>query len=124
MIESWLNKKYLDKKNIVKLKKQYSSAKPFSHLKLDDFLQENKFHEVVKALLREKFEKKESDLFCLKQTHDFRSSKNKPLREFRNFLGSADFLDFIYEITGEKLILEMIDCNGSIYEKNDYLHRT
>lgn len=121
MIELWLNKKYLDKKYIAKLKKQYLSAKPFPHLKLDDFLQEDKFQEVLKALLSQEFIVKESDLFSLKQTNDFKGTENEFLTGFRHLLGSGEFLNLIHEITGEKLIVQMIDCNGSVYEKNDYL---
>ena len=102
-------------------RKSFVKSKPFSHLDINNFLNEEKASEILKELLKEKFYEKESDLFKFLQTDDLNFTKNKILKELRNFLCSREFIEYIEKITGLKLKSGVIDMAGSIYRNTDYL---
>ncbi len=97
----------------------FTQAKPFPHLILPDFFDEQKILSVLRSLLKEKWYPKQADLFSFKQTNDLVSSQQKALQDFRSFLCSPDFLQFMKEITG--CTLRKIDLAGTLYEPGDYL---
>jgi prolyl 3-hydroxylase /prolyl 3,4-dihydroxylase len=120
-LTQWINTEYLAKDKKAELKKSFAKAKPYSFLQLKDFLHTEKAVLLLKCLSEEQFEEKESDLFKLKQTKDFKSSKNKDLKRFREFLASSNFIAFMEEITGSKLKSGVVDCGSSLYESTDFL---
>jgi len=120
MLNNWINKKYLDEKNIVKIRKEYRKAKPYPHFALKDFFNKEKVEEVRKELLKESFEKIEKDLFSFKQTMDLVGSKNKIIQEFHQVISSLKFIDLIQKLTKESL-KRKIDMQGHLFEDEDYL---
>ncbi len=120
-LEEWISKDYLRDESIHSQKKSFSSAKPFFHLELKNFLTENLAKKLLLALSKETFTQKEADLFKLKQTNDLSSSKIKALSEFRNFLLSEGFMHYMESITGLALKRGIVDLSGSMYEDTDFL---
>ncbi len=119
-LAAWLSPKYLDEKAIAKLRKEFDSAKPFSHLEMASFLHEKKAAALLKFVADQDFIEKRSDLFQLKQTHDFAGSSGL-LKEFRDFLCSAEFTNYMKKLTGITLVVGKVDAHGSLYEDTDYL---
>lgn len=106
--------------NTAKLLKKYRSNKPFPHLRIKGFFEESLLESVRKALLAEKFFEQEADLFSFQQTNDLKLSENKVLKGFRDHLRSADFINLLEKLTGERLSRK-IDISGFIYDDTDHL---
>lgn len=104
-----------------KFENSFAKAEPFPYLEIKNFLSDEKAKNILKALLKEKFYEKESDLFKFLQTDDLNFAKNKCLLEFRNFLCSKEFIDYMGKITNIKLKYGVVDISGSIYRNTDYL---
>ena len=121
MIDDWINKELLTEKEILKMRDLFSKGKPFSHMRVFSFLNEQKVRELEKALKSEKFQYKESDLFQFKQTQDFSTCKNKIIKEFYKFVSSSEFAQLISKIARIKLESGAIDLAGNLYENTDYL---
>jgi Rps23 Pro-64 3,4-dihydroxylase Tpa1-like proline 4-hydroxylase len=121
MLRDWLNEEYLQEKKIKELYRKFKSNKPFPYLELRDFIKDGKVRVLSRALSHEPFSPKESDLFKFAQTHDFVSTSNTVLKEFRDFLASKELILFMEKITGERLKSGTVDCGGSLYQKTDYL---
>jgi Rps23 Pro-64 3,4-dihydroxylase Tpa1-like proline 4-hydroxylase len=121
MLNDWIFKKYLSNEFVYLSQKKFKNAEPFPHLFVDGFFDEAKLNIVFKELLKENFERKESDLFSLYQTQDFETSQSKKLLEFREILISKEFLSFMESLTGLKLKTWKISLAGSLYEDGDYL---
>lgn len=121
IMHEWLNGDYLELKTIKTLKKSFPTKKPFPHLVLNNLLKEEKAIQILKVLSKEKFYKKESDLFKLSQTNDFLSTNNKILKNFREFFTSEEFISLISYITSSGLKNGIVDMNGSLYQDTDFL---
>ncbi len=121
MLKEWLNDKYLDNKETAKLREIFLNNKPFPYIELVGLLKKEKIDPLIKAISKESFVQKESDLFKFSQTNDFISTENKELRKFRDFLASKEFISFMQKITDERLKTGKIDCNGSLYQDTDFL---
>ena len=117
MFNGWINKDHLETDQ---LKKQFLNNKPFPHLELKNFFNKEKLLKVMESLSKEEFYIKNSDLFTFFQTYDFKSTKNKIIKEFHDFLNSSEFKNYISKITNRQLQLE-IDCFGTIYQDTNYL---
>lgn len=107
--------------DVSELKKEFEKNSPFSHLVIDNFLVEEKAVKLSRALKKEAFEHKESDLFAFKQTQDLHYSENKEIKEFVWFLESQEFSDLVNEMTGIKVKKGALDLFGSLYENTSYL---
>lgn len=57
-------------------------TQPFPHIEIIDFLPHQKAIILLKAVLKESFHPKETDLFKFKQTSSLVESKNKSIQEF------------------------------------------
>lgn len=101
--------------------KQFESNRPFPHLLIENFLSEEKAEKLLKALKKEEFEEKDSDLFQFRQTQDLHYSENKEIKEFVNMLESKEFSDKIKNITGINVKKGAFDLAGSLYIDTDYL---
>jgi len=93
--------------------------KPFPHWILKDFFDKKQIEKLRKALLKQKFEKKDADLFSFYQTEEMKYTKDPVLKEFYRYFGSKEFVDRISKLTGTKL--KSIDMSGFIYSSGDYL---
>jgi len=101
------------------MKTQFISNYPYKHIIISNFLSDKKAKELLRALKKEKFEEKDSDLFQFRQTQELKYSKNKTIREFYRFFGSREFLNSIGKIMGKKL--RKSDMAGTLYIDTDYL---
>jgi len=103
------------------LRKEFISAKPFPHVIIENFLNPSMFVNILKALEKEVFFEKNSDLFNFLQTNDFCNIKNTTLKLLRDTLINRDFINFIEELTKTKISQTKIDMSASLYKKGDYL---
>ena len=118
-LSQWINPQYLPFQG--ELNSNFMKALPFPHLELTNFFIQEKVIQLVQALAEERFEPKTADLFQLKQTHDIISSSNFHLQQFRNFLISAEFREYLNSVTMKKLQPTKVDLSGSLYEDTDFL---
>ncbi len=121
MLEEWVLPQYLNRKKQNDLNEKFHRSPPFPHLVLPNFFHPEKAEALLTALSNESFERKKADLFQLSQTPDFQISSQPLLREFRVFLASPEFIQFMSSITGKKLNVGTIDISGSLYEDGDFL---
>lgn len=120
-LSDWIHQNYLKEKNTIRYKRLFLLQKPFPHLEFKNFFKEEKAKLIFNELQKEKFFLKESDLFQFKQTDDLKSTNNKILQEFRSFLSSKKFIDYMNTITFISLKHSVIDMSGSLYENTDFL---
>lgn len=120
MLQKWVNKKYLNDRELSKISSNFKKAKPYPNFSLDDFFNKNKLSELKKAILKEKFEKIGRDLFSLSHTKDLAYSKNPAINEFYNLISSKGFIGLIKKLTDEKLS-GRIDMQSHIMGQGDYL---
>lgn len=119
--QKWIQKEYRTKTKEEELKRKFQSNTPFPHLELNNFFNEERILEVFKAVTKEQFSEKESDLFKFMQTGDLNVSQQREIQEFQEFLSSQAFVSFLEVITGIKLKVGSIDLFGSMYQNTDYL---
>ena len=117
MLKNWINQLHL--KNISKLNKEFNTNKPFPYLELELF-KKAKIKQLLNEVKKLNFEEKDSDLFYLFQTKDFRSIDNKLIKEFYSLISSREFLDLIEKITGVKG-LNATDAASLIFPDTGYL---
>jgi len=118
---NWINQKLIEEKNIIELHRQFMANKPFKHVVIRKFLKKERADELLKALRKEKFYEKESDLFSFKQTQDLHHTKNKTLMGFVELLTSREFSEFVMDVSGIKVQAGAFDLSGTLYESCDYL---
>ncbi|MDO8508903.1 MAG: 2OG-Fe(II) oxygenase family protein [Nanoarchaeota archaeon] len=116
----FVNLDLINEKKINELKEEFAKNEPYKHLFIKGFLDEGKASEILRELKKEEFEHKESDLFSLNQTEDFKFTKNRILKELYSSLKGKEFFKWLEEISGIKLEGE-IDVSGSLYKNCDYL---
>lgn len=117
---NWINPKYMDEGEIKKIRKNFKNAKPYPHFVLANFFNKNKLLKLKKAILKEKFERQDKDLFSFSQTKELSYSKNKVIGQFYDFLSSKEFLNLMKRLTNEKS-LENADMHAHLYSQGDYL---
>lgn len=120
-LRDWINPTYLDDNKVADLKEEYNAGHPFANITLPDFFDEQKLADVIVALSSEEFEHKEADLFKFSQTKDLVSSSNELITEFRRFLCSAEFANFLTKLTGVTVKSGGIDMAGTLYGDTDFL---
>ena len=116
-----LNRKYLDRARVAKLQQRYARAKPFRHVELRDLLTPAAFKTLEAAFKRQKFSRKDADLFSFLQTDDLHAVKDKTIRQFLKLLQSKEFTKLINGIAGVETTAGKVDASGFIYENGDYL---
>jgi len=120
MIESWINKKYLEKSTIKRIRNNFLEAKPYPHFVLPDFLKKGMILKLRKEILKEQFKRQDKDLFSFYNTQELMFSKNKIINDFFNLLSSNEFLSLMENLTNEKRI-KNIDMHAHLYKQGDYL---
>jgi prolyl 3-hydroxylase /prolyl 3,4-dihydroxylase len=118
-LKKWIQPEYLTESKIYDLRVQFTKAKPYPHLELQHFFLEEPLTQVLKALSKEKFAFKQSDLFQFHQTQDLIGTKQKKIAEFRDFLYS-DFVAYMQAITG-MTFTNQVDLAGTLYQDTDFL---
>ena len=121
MLSSWISAFYLKDVQILQLKQSFLTAEPFPFAALPEFFLPKKAEAVRLALRQEPFERKEADLFQFFQTQDIRGTASLVLQEFRTFLASWDFIQYLEQLTGIALQQGTIDMAGTLYEDTDFL---
>ncbi len=121
LLKEWLSPAYIRLSNIKNLSTSFPTQKPFPFLELPNFFHPSKAAAILNALSGEKFYFKESDLFQFRQTHDFSSTSNLLLRQFRSFLSSPEFISYLNLLTGTRCLPRKIDMAGTLYEDTDFL---
>ncbi len=121
MIKSWVNPKYLEPAKQKQLKRSFLASKPFRHLELRDFFIEKKAIQILKALGKEHFFPKESDLFQFNQTNNLAASERKSIQQLLELWSTDEFAEFMSNITGFNIKPLVIDSFASLYQKTDYL---
>lgn len=117
ILEDWINPSVLALSN----HRSFTSARPFPHVVLHDFLIESQAEQLLAALKKEEFFHKESDLFSLSQTADLASSDNPVICSFYSLVQSSDFAAFMQRLSGLSVKPGVLDFAGSLYESGDYL---
>jgi len=110
----------LEKFDVELLSENFREARPFSHIVIDNFLEENFFERLRKAVGKLEFEEKFSDLFFFSQTKDLDSMENEVIKEFYEFISSRKFLEFTENITllGN---FSFVDMAATLYARGNYL---
>ena len=119
MLHEWINKRYLNERNINKINRLFLKSKPYPNFVLNNFFNENKLSKVKKAVLKEKFGRIEKDLFSLSHTKDLASS-SKHVNEFYKFLSSKEFIELMGQLTNENLS-QKIDMQSHTMVQGNYL---
>ncbi len=101
------------------LKSAFLNARPFRHVLVTNFLASP--DSALKALARQKFFRKDSDLFSFSQTQNLLHSTPKELRQLVAMFSSPEFSGFVSAITGKKLRSGSLDLSGAVYNDSDYL---
>lgn len=121
LLTTWISSRYLTNGFIEGLREAFANGAPYPHLVLEEFLLPERAELLLKALQKEEFMHKDSDLFSLSQTHDFSDSKSELVKSFYLFARSKEFCDFMRKLTGLALTPSALDLAGSLYESGDYL---
>lgn len=119
-MEEWINKKYLHKNEIAKIRAEFLAAKPYPHFILENFFKEDKLLNLRNEVLKEKFEHQDKDLFSFSNTKELVASKSRLIKNFYSFFSSEEFMEFISKLTNEKNI-NKIDMHAHLYRQGDYL---
>jgi Rps23 Pro-64 3,4-dihydroxylase Tpa1-like proline 4-hydroxylase len=124
-LASWLAPKYQTPAALAKNAQTYVTAKPFPHIVLPGIFTPSKVTALRTAILalhkRGGFTHKESDLFSLAQTHDFRNEKTGPIAELVQFFKSAEWNAYLKALTHVSLSGKELDIGASLYTSTDYL---
>lgn len=115
----WINPQLQEQVNT--LAKKYQEAKPYPHIQISEFLREDKFEELVRALSQLSFTHKESDLFSLAQTPELATVDDETIQSFLTFMNSQELRDWFEQVTGVSTNPGKLDCFGAIYQDSDYL---
>lgn len=121
MLKDWIQKDYLGERKVKEYSSRFRDAQPFPHLELSQFLQQEKARALLKAIVKEPFQKKKADLFSFRQTQDLKGTKNEELQVFRAFLCSKEFIGYMKDLTRLPLKPGKVDLAGTLYEDTDYL---
>lgn len=115
-----VNLEFLENRKLVKLKKEFLRAKPFPHIRIENFLKEEVANKLLNEVKKEEFKEKESDLFNFKQTDDLYFSKNKFIKNFNDDFLNWEFFSFVSQITGKKFS-GTLDMSATLYESCAFL---
>lgn len=116
----FINKELLNNKRIKELERRFLEGEPYEHIFIEGFLDRGFARRIFESLKKERFERKESDLFSFSQTNDFAGIEKGILKEFYEFMKSKEFIKWLEKIVGIKL-RGGIDISASLYKRCDYL---
>ena len=120
MITEWVNKEHLKRSAVKKINKNFKKIKPYPHFALKNFFNKDKVLKLKNAILKEKFERQDKDLFSFSNTKELKYAENKLIKGFFKLLMSNEFIDLMKKLTGETK-LNHIDMHAHIFKQGDYL---
>jgi Rps23 Pro-64 3,4-dihydroxylase Tpa1-like proline 4-hydroxylase len=120
-LQSWISKQYLAPTRIQQLRREYLRAQPTRHHALQQFFVPAKFRKLTAALKKQKFMRKEADLFSFAQTDNLFACRDPIIKEFLAFWNSKEFARYLQAITDVKTTSGKIDAAGFIYSPADHL---
>lgn len=120
-LSSWINPLYSTPEALHTFHTPFKRNTPFPHIVLPNFLLESRAEDLLRALKKEAFTHKESDLFSFNQTADFSSTQSSPLKLFYSLAASPAFAQTMNSLTGLSVLPGAVDLAGSLYEGGDYL---
>jgi prolyl 3-hydroxylase /prolyl 3,4-dihydroxylase len=94
---------------------------PFPHVVLKNFLPEEKARALAAALRKQKFRRKDADLFSFSQTADLYTVQDKTIGQFLELLQSAELNAKVDKLLGVKTTVGKVDASGFKYTDTDYL---
>ncbi len=116
-VSTWLDLDFLRDTN--KPASLYRKQQPYPHAAIENFLNPAKANLLERALLKHRFERKESDLFAFWQTIDLRDSEDPVIKEFLAVMASDEVREWLKAITGIRV--KSLDAMGVIYRDTDRL---
>lgn len=120
MAHEWINRRYLDGKDAIKIKRRFANANPYPHLALDSFLSNQAAYDLANAVLKEKFERHDKDLFSFSSTKELISADSKLVKDFYRFFSSDEIFSIVSGLTGENGF-KAIDMHAHLFRQGDYL---
>ena len=120
-LKGWMQEQHLSDIAIKKYTKEFQNNKPIQHLLIKNFLQPKQVEFLLKALEKQEFETKDSDLFSLQQTKDLRNSTTFVFSSFYTMLSSNYLQKMLQEITGIPKLKNTVDLAGSSFPKHGHL---
>jgi len=118
-ITNWIKDIHI--KKIPDYRKKFITNKPFKHLEIENFLNEDKIKPLIISLSKQKFYEKEADLFTFYQTNDLNVTNAVFLKRIIDFLKSKEFITYLESITCLMLKPNIIDISGTLYSESNYL---
>jgi prolyl 3-hydroxylase /prolyl 3,4-dihydroxylase len=118
--DSLINDALLSEHSRRKLCTAFTTAKPFPHILIENFLKDDVATLLAKEIQHARFIEKESDLFHFYQTDDLYFSKNSALKHFNSACLSWEFFSFVEAVTGVTL-KGTLDMAATLYESTNYL---
>jgi Rps23 Pro-64 3,4-dihydroxylase Tpa1-like proline 4-hydroxylase len=101
--------------------KEYVDAKPFSHASILDVFNETKLQELLIELETQEYYVEDHDLYQFLRTTDFKHTKNTLIKEFREFIFSDTFVNYIEKITALSLAKNTGDLHSLKLIDTQYL---
>ena len=118
-LEKWVNKEVIQ--NEINLKNNFKENKPFEHISINNFLIEEIAIKLKREILNEEFYLEDHDLYQFLRTVDIKNLKSDFLKEFREFIFSKEFVEFISNIVSEKLSSKKGDLHALKLLNTHYL---
>ncbi len=121
MLKKWINDEFLSEGIIKEYYDKYISAKNFEHVFIDGLFRKNKLLLLYDELEKYEYYRESTDLYEFFRTEDFKKTKSNIVKEFRNFLKSQEFTNYISKICGQNIKKDIIDVHSLKLVKTNYL---
>lgn len=122
LLKKWINPTILE--NISSFKDEFNTAKPYEHISIPNFLQEEVVKKIEEALFLVEYEEYDTDLYHFFKSKDFKHIQNLPkiLQEFHSFIFSREVIKFFKELTTTPEIKEKQgDLHSILLQHTHYL---
>ncbi|MBI5002139.1 2OG-Fe(II) oxygenase [Candidatus Woesearchaeota archaeon] len=120
-LKGWVQEQHLSDEAIKKYTKEFQKNKPIQHILIKNFLQPRQIEYLIKALEKQEFETKDSDLFYVQQTKDLRNSTSFVFSSFYTMLNSNYLQKMLQEITGIPKLKNTVDLAALNFPQHGYL---
>ncbi len=120
-LKGWIQEQHLSEAASKEYAKQFQKNKPFPHLLIKNFLHQKQVSFLLHAVQKQKFEKKESDLFSFSQTKDLSKSTAFVLSSLHTMFTSSYFFKWLQEISGIPKLKTRVDLHGTCFSQTDHL---
>ncbi len=117
-MDRWLKKRIIESEEDLRV--QFEKGKPFKHLVLKNFFDDQLLRELASVLEEEHFGLRNSDRASLWQTDDLIGSENGFVNEFYQMFISEEFVSFIERITGIRIARGAIEMNALAFDSTQH----